>query len=197
VTIELGGQVLLRAAPDGRRQLAELVLPGSRFTGEPLELRTNRRYLARALALGFRELSLFGPRGPVLCQDEGRQYVWSVLEPCRVVAAGQSLRVASPSPAPVVQRQPALATAIAAGDSAPVTTPPGSYGAPRLFRNVALGTGSETPCHVKGSDATNLFRKVEILAAVLRDSVRQCGELHQALVAQHKRPEKPHIGRED
>jgi hypothetical protein len=61
-------------------------------------LNTNRKYLARALALGFREVQLVDPTAPAVCRDEQRTYVWALLEPDGVIAAAENaLRTSSPA----------------------------------------------------------------------------------------------------
>ena len=40
----------------------------------------NRKYLARALKLGFSELCFYGDKVPVACHDERRDFVWATLD---------------------------------------------------------------------------------------------------------------------
>ena len=54
VTLDLNGRIAVRAnAPDQPRQVTELVLSRSSYTGSPLCIATNRVFLDRALRLGF------------------------------------------------------------------------------------------------------------------------------------------------
>ncbi len=178
VTVELNGKVLLRAKQEGRRQPIEIVLSSSRSTGEAVSFSTNRRYLARAVALGFREFSLFGANAPVLCQDEHRHYVWSVLDPCRVVPPGHAKRLVSPSGEPPDNKQkPAAVTGSLAERAAALGDSPQSF----------LGaTGAAPRSKPSGSSATirekDVLGRMRILESVLRDCVRQCQQLQQAIV---------------
>ena len=83
LTLDLNGQVLVRAKSNDQPRPTEVVLSGSRLIGEPLQVGMDRRYLSRALALGFRELQFVNPHSPVLCDDGQRQFVWATLSPER------------------------------------------------------------------------------------------------------------------
>ena len=78
ITVDLNGQVAIRARADGQTLPTELVPTGATLSGDPGRLNTNRRYLARPLKLGFREVHVFSPKAPVLCQDRDRTYVWAL-----------------------------------------------------------------------------------------------------------------------
>lgn len=98
VTVDLNGQVLIRGTAAGQPQPTELVLSQSRLSGEPIRLNTNRRYLARTLELGFREVHLFGPSAPVLCQGDGRRFVWALLDAESAIGPSpEAIRIASPA----------------------------------------------------------------------------------------------------
>jgi hypothetical protein len=84
VTLELGGPPLVRArAADD--PVTELVLPHSTVTGPPLRLCTDRRFLHRALSLGFHEIGASDPEKPLVCRDPRRVYLWMTLDPRDVV----------------------------------------------------------------------------------------------------------------
>jgi hypothetical protein len=87
VTVDLNGQVVIRARGDGQPRATELVLSNSRLEGEPIVFNTNRRYLDRAAQLGFRDVHLFGNNVPALCDDGRRKYVWALLEPGQPIAS--------------------------------------------------------------------------------------------------------------
>ncbi|MCY2990611.1 MAG: hypothetical protein NTY19_22440 [Planctomycetota bacterium] len=90
VTVDLNGQVVVRARGEGQPRATELVLSNSRLEGDPIVFNTNRRYLDRAARLGFRDVHLFGNNVPALCDDGrrqyGRQYLWALLEPGQPIA---------------------------------------------------------------------------------------------------------------
>lgn len=96
ITIELNGSVAIRSRR-GDTQPTELILVNSRREGQEIALATDRRFLARALELGFARLHIFGQNKPVLCQDDRRTLYWAVLDPGGVVPATDNVtRVASP-----------------------------------------------------------------------------------------------------
>ena len=57
----------------------------------------NRKYLARALKLGFNELCVYGPTVPVVCHDESRDFVWATLDAeSAIPPAADAIRIESP-----------------------------------------------------------------------------------------------------
>ena len=81
VTVDLNGQVAIRGKAADQQHPTELVLLASSASGEPVRLNMNRKYLARAVRLGFSEVHVFGNKVPVLCRDDHHQYVWALLDP--------------------------------------------------------------------------------------------------------------------
>lgn len=75
VTVDLNGQVCVRARADGQEQVVELLLARSEATGKPIQIAINRRLLDRALKLGLEELHVLDAVKPLLFQDEKRQFV--------------------------------------------------------------------------------------------------------------------------
>ena len=70
VTVDLNGRIAVRAnAPDQPRQVTELVLSRSSYTGLPVCIATNRAFLDRALRLGFTEIGFTGVESPFVCRD--------------------------------------------------------------------------------------------------------------------------------
>jgi hypothetical protein len=97
VTVELNGHVAVRAKAPGQSRPTEVVLRNSTWTGEAVRLNTNRRFLARAVRLGFEQVYCFGPRSPLACQDDWRTYVWALLEPdAAIKPAEDPIRIQSP-----------------------------------------------------------------------------------------------------
>ena len=64
MTVDLNGEVAVRARAEGGGRVTELVLGRSGYTGEPVRLNTNRHFLARAVRLGFAEVAGRRARGP-------------------------------------------------------------------------------------------------------------------------------------
>jgi len=97
ITLDLNGHVAVRARAADQPHPTEVVLNASSWTGEPVRLNTNRTYLARAIKLGFRELCIFGPKVPVVCQGDRQQYVWALLDPDSAIPpADDAIRIESP-----------------------------------------------------------------------------------------------------
>jgi hypothetical protein len=98
VTVDVNGSVVIRAKPADQDRVTELVLRNSSWSGEPLRINTNRRYLVRAMKLGFQEVHLCGLNAPILCQDGNRQYLWMVLDPeSALPPAKDPIRIESPT----------------------------------------------------------------------------------------------------
>lgn len=96
VTLDLNGQFCVRASSKAHRQTTELVLRGSRLSGQSLRVVSNRRFLEQALRLGFREFRLQGADGPVLAQDERRRYLWMTLKESAIGPSAGAIRIESP-----------------------------------------------------------------------------------------------------
>ncbi len=79
VTLDLNGEVIVWARGDDAQPVTELVLANSIRSGDVIRINTNRDLLARALALGFRQVRFITPDQPAFCRDENRAYVWAPL----------------------------------------------------------------------------------------------------------------------
>jgi hypothetical protein len=80
ITLDLNGRVLVRSRELSCAYPVEVDLRSSQFEGDPLILNTDRRYVDRALELGFRKVLFHGPSTPALAVDDRRQYLWAVLD---------------------------------------------------------------------------------------------------------------------
>jgi hypothetical protein len=80
ITLDLNGQVLVRSRETAASRPTEVLLGSSKLTGEPVILNTNRRFVERALRLGFRSVCLYGPSSPAMCVDEHRRFLWALLD---------------------------------------------------------------------------------------------------------------------
>ncbi len=98
VTVELNGHVAVRGKSAGGAPATELVLSHSRLHGEPVKWQTNRKLLARALGMGFRDVCLTDSESPALCDDGQRQFVWALLNPKDAISAQtDAIRIESPA----------------------------------------------------------------------------------------------------
>lgn len=86
LTVDLNGRVAVLAKSVGDSPMTQVVLSNSRRTGAELRWQTNRKFLARAVRLGFREVCLHGAETPPVCRDEHRSYVWALLEADKALA---------------------------------------------------------------------------------------------------------------
>ena len=99
VTIDLNGAVAIRSRAPGQPTATELILNDATRRGEPVRVNTNRRYMNRAVKLGFDRVHVFSPRSPVLACDEHRKYVWALLDPDSAVKPSEdAVRVESTAP---------------------------------------------------------------------------------------------------
>jgi hypothetical protein len=80
ITLEVGETVSVRAQEESGEEITELVLPRSQASGPSLRLATNRRYLHRALSLGFQHFLIACPEQPIVCRDTSRLNWWMVLD---------------------------------------------------------------------------------------------------------------------
>ncbi len=85
VTLDLNGEVTVRARESGQEQQRDFVLCRSERSGESLRINTSRHYFTRALQLGFREINLSGKDTPASCREGHRTYVWALLTQADVV----------------------------------------------------------------------------------------------------------------
>lgn len=109
VTVDLNGQIAIRAASDDRTHLTEVVLSNSSREGAAVRFNTNRRFLTRATKLGFRNIELAGPETPAHCRDETRVYAWALLgQGDRVKADTPTTRIESPVAAKATVRSAAI-----------------------------------------------------------------------------------------
>ena len=88
ITLDLNGQVALLAKGDGPAPVTQVVLRNSQRNGDEVRLNTDRQFLVRAAQLGFHEFELHGSESPVVCRDERRIYLWSVLEEAAALTTG-------------------------------------------------------------------------------------------------------------
>src|SRR5439155_9615500 len=97
VTLDLGEAVAVRARAEEGDAVTEAVLSRSHATGPAVRVATDRRYLLRALQLGFRQIEVSGPGRPLVCRDQTRTYLWMPLEEGAAVPPGPGARPVTPS----------------------------------------------------------------------------------------------------
>ena len=103
VTLDLNGQVVVRARGEGQEHATEVVLSRSSCSGPMVRLVGNRQHLARAVQLGLTEFNVVNADTAVVCQDARRTYLWMTLDKKGAVPpSADVLRIAS-----VQEAQPA------------------------------------------------------------------------------------------
>jgi hypothetical protein len=173
VTVDLNGHVAVRARGE-EPTVTELVLRHSRREGPAVRLSINREYLARAIAMGYRELGIIDAKSPVLCDDGKRQYLWMVLEGTGLDPSDTAVIVPSPdgpAPRPVTAQRQTPSTP-KAGPPVPATAPP--------VNRIAALTTSTAPVPV------DLIAQAEKVRDALRGTLQEVGTLITAARQQRR-----------
>jgi hypothetical protein len=92
ITLELDRQVAVRARAEGEEPATEAILSRSTASGRPVRVCLNRRYLQRALKLGFTEIQIVGADRPVLCTNDQSVYLWMPLGNDAAVSPASDMR---------------------------------------------------------------------------------------------------------
>lgn len=173
VTVELNGRVVVRAKEERQTRPTDLVLGTSSLAGKPVAVCTNRRFLQRALQLGFRTVHVFGNDTPVLCQDDHRTYLWALLDKQSAIPASDDAIVTASPVKPVTHFKPTIhrrSPTVSTQPQAQTVEPKVPTAAPRQKR-VRAGSGIDQ-------------------AVALRDGLRtaamQAGELVRSLKQQKR-----------
>jgi len=168
VTVDLNGVVAIRAKSQDGVVPTELRLVGSSRSGSQICLTMDRRYLERAVRLGFREMCFASNDAPAVCRDGRRKYVWGLLSPNGIVKSDdQAVRIESPQSAePRNQESKASATG----------------GRARPFSE--SGLREVTP---QESPAVDPVRQALLARDTLRSALQQNRQLLDALKQRRKR----------
>ena len=166
-TLELGPDIIVRAAPSAREDGAELRLVGSRWSGPLMRVVYNPRYLLNALRLGFTEVEIRSPSVPLCCRDATRIYLWMPL----------SDESATSSPARPAQSVPA---------EQPVPPEPVKETIMSHPADNGRHPGNGEPAPPTDSAALDPLAEAEAVRAVLAEAQSRLGRLVAAL-KQHRR----------
>ena len=192
VTFDLNGAVVVRAKPIDQSRPTEAVLGSSTCSGEQVRIHTNRRYLARALRLGLRELHLYGSKNPVLCQDDCRQYLWALLDPDSAIEpAADPIRIESPAagpqtpiPNPKPERRTSVVSETIAKQNDHTQADNQASGRRQVKANGQAR--KTTPRKAAPPDAAALIQQTEALRQSLRETLGKTTELLKGL-KRHRR----------
>jgi hypothetical protein len=177
VTVDLNGQIAIRARGGEPGPATELVLARSRYTGDPVRLSTSRDYLGRALRLGLQELEIATATQPVVCRNSDRSYCWqplsaeSALEPAEDV-----IRIRSDASEPATAAAPPPAAPPKAAP--PVSEPPVPARSPARHET-ANGRPPAGPA--SASSLAALIEEAASLQTALADARTRAGRLVVAL----------------
>jgi hypothetical protein len=183
VTIDLGATAAVRARDEAGGRVTEVALARSAASGAPVRLCLDRRYLRRALALGFSELQVERPDAPVVCRDARRTYLWMPLDQGGALPpSDDALRITSaepeksrsPAPPPPRPDNPRRRSPMPTPQNNGRVPPPGAPG----------GRPPAGPASPAGIDA--LVEEAEAVRAMLREAHGRLGRLVAALKEQRK-----------
>ena len=187
VTMDLNGQVAIRGKAGDQDMPTELILTGSAVSGEPVRINTNRWFLGRAIALGFREVHVTSPKTPVLCCDDCRHYAWAILErksaiapspdAIQIVSSQEANATAPPNPRPRRRKHSMSAS------KEPKGTPKSTTNGRAKGRS---GASSAAGTNAVRQDAEALIEQAEGVKASLRDALAKTTELVRSLKRHRK-----------
>jgi hypothetical protein len=201
VTVELNGRIGLRAQGGDPPRITELALSRSRYTGNPIRLNSDRRFVARALRLGFRDVEFTDVESPVAARDHRPLYLWqplnheSAIEPTDDVIRIESCPANTAASAAVAE--PTRGCTEMRTRSHPVTssalTPTASAAAerstpmPSEIKTDGASSGPQTTDNGGPTGLTALIREAEALHEVLADARSRTARLITALRRQKRR----------
>jgi hypothetical protein len=192
ITLELNGEVLLRAYDADSGPIAELLLAHSRYSGPPATVRTNRQMLARVLQLDLNEIGLQTPEEPLQAYGKNRHYVWVPLTGDapqitgrtirRIASDGSAVAVASSRiPEPVMVPATVAETSVAALPQPAVVTPT-AVASPQAATPIL-------PSAEEVTTTTPLAQAVEMRAR-LREALNDMNALVKSLRQTRRQPKR-------
>jgi hypothetical protein len=181
ITMDLNGQVCLRARAADKKQTVELVLSRSSAT-RAMCMVMDRAHLARALRLGLTEFFVRGPDKPVLFQDAQRTFVTMPYgHDAAVPASENAIRIQSTSHAQDPIPQPRT-TAVNSTNDQSTLNPNGTNDQP-----VPATTPQTRPVvKIRKSKSTGLSAII-VEAEAVKDACREILARSHSLVATLKR----------
>lgn len=194
VTVDLNGKVCIRARNSAQPRVTEVALVRSTADGEPLRFCVHRKFLARALELGFTQIDANKADAPFVCADERKTFIvmpfdaHAVLPPSddvfRIESATPATPSASPSTAPLAPPPNGEKAAIGAPQSEPTPTPTanGSANGHRVVNRLRNSTAAKK----NGTHAEALIDEVNALKGVLRDAFGRANQILATIRRQKK-----------
>jgi hypothetical protein len=201
LTVDLQDDVKVRARAAEREGITEVVLQRSTATGASERFCTDRRLLARALTLGFRQFQIVDAATPILCEDGRRRFVWMPLDKDGVIApSADAVRILSEGHVEKSEERlpcgrqrtarPAKDRPLPASTTSPSPTVE-TISPPDVLPMASASTELASPtmaAHSKGrsrvtnwdSDLNGLIEEAQALQQVLRDAYTRT---HRLLIA--------------
>ena len=176
VTLDLNGEVLLRARAKVGTPATELHLINSQLTGESVRLVSGRKFLGRALDLGFTDISLWGPEGALQANDDRRNYIWMPWsEESFVPADVDTRRITS-----------TLGGTVPAKRTSRTTTQAAETVSAAAVEQLAQPQDSMPETEVKPKNNTSPIEQVSELRNVLHEALTRTNEVLRSLKRQRK-----------
>ena len=199
ITLDLNGQVAMLAKGDGPSPVTQVVLRNSHRSGDEMRLNTDRQFLVRAAQLGFHEIELHGSESPVVCRDERRIYLWSVLEEAAALTTGPDT-VQLESPLNKTSHRPARSVPPPRRTRQPKERTPPPMPHNRIAETLAASApppanGSASPPanhngeHENGGGFAAILEQAETVKTSLHDAHSQISQLIGSL-KRHRRQSK-------
>ncbi len=177
VTLDLNGEVVVRARGEDEQPVTELALVNSTRSGDVIRINTNRNLLARALALGFRRVRFIAPDQPAFCRDENRCYVFAPLGGDGAIPSAKNTnRIESPK---------RLASKVVA-KAIPTTRKTTQTMSEQNTNGNGNGRKSAAPTTVTEPESSSPLEQAEALRDSLKDVLQKTRELVSALKRQKK-----------
>ena len=176
VTLDLNCEVLMRARPNVATAATEVHLANSQLAGEALRLVSDRKYLQRALALGFTHFSLMSPTAAFQANDGGRHYIWMPWDAEGAVPADvDTRRVTSPLAGTGRTKRTRRIVVKPAETVSVATIKPSSH-----------QKGTMTDSGASGNSPTSPIEQVTELRSTLQDVLTRTNDLLRTLKRQRK-----------
>ncbi|MBI1248145.1 hypothetical protein GC197_09925 [bacterium] len=101
LTFDLNGAVTVRSKAGDAEKVTEVILARSERDGQEVRFAANRRFVARAIELGFRKFQIGKPESPVIAQTGNRSFLWANLMAASVIPpTANAVRIESPGISP-------------------------------------------------------------------------------------------------
>lgn len=178
ITLDLNGEVAVRATDAEQPQPTEILLRNSQREGEPSRINMNREYLARAVEMGFEELHISDPQAPVFCFDEKRKYLWAPLDPDSAVPPHENAIRIESSVQPPGRTSPGRRR----------RTKPTMTRSPKQDKPDTTGNGRATTAagDTRQEGTASALEQATALRTSLRDAVNKASELIRTLKREQK-----------